>query len=287
MGCEGVVHVGDAAFHGEIGNDLRRPDAADTPAVDLNVTDFAVVHQMPGHGHIVGRLATGKPDLGFHAGQRSIGFIGAAEKRFLEPEHPGSVEAGQTLFTIDPRPYQIAVDAAKARLARDQAQLRAAELDAARYRKLYSDKIASEQKVEEVQADAATLRATIQADRADLASAELALSFTDVKAPLAGVAGPLLVFPGNVVKENQADALTTIIALLFAVAGGTFFYGASGVLSDLRLFTPNGQALAAFVNLAAAQADVVEVLPQILLLTGIGVGCAAVGLVALRNKVLT
>ncbi|MCA9514108.1 MAG: efflux RND transporter periplasmic adaptor subunit [Myxococcales bacterium] len=129
------------------------------------------------------------------------------EARFVEGER---VEAGQTLFTIDPRPYQIAVDAAKARLARDQAQLRAAELDAARYRKLYSDKIASEQKVEEVQADAATLRATIQADRADLASAELALSFTDVKAPLAGVAGPLLVFPGNVVKENQADALVEL-----------------------------------------------------------------------------
>ena len=82
-------------------------------------------------------------------------------------------------------------------------------------------------------------------------------------------------------------ALTTIIALLFAVAGGTFFYGASGVLSNLRLFTPNGQALAAFVNLAAAKADVIEVLPQVLLLSGIGVGCAAVGLVALRNKVLS
>lgn len=94
--------------------------------------------------------------------------------RFKEGEH---VEAGQTLFIIDPRPYQIAVDAAKARLARDQAQLRAAELDAARYRKLSADKIASAQRVESTQADAATLRATI-------AGAELALAFTDVKAPV-------------------------------------------------------------------------------------------------------
>lgn len=111
--------------------------------------------------------------------------------------------------------------------------------------------------------------------------------FLVIVAAVVAIAGISLLITGLARTENQADALTTIIALLFAVAGGTFFYGASGVVSNLRLFTPNGQALAAFVDLAAAEADVVEVLPQILLLTGIGVGCAAVGLVALRNKVLT
>lgn len=111
--------------------------------------------------------------------------------------------------------------------------------------------------------------------------------FLVIVSAVVAIAGISLLITGLARTENQADALTTIVALLFAVAGGTFFYGASGVVSNLRLFTPNGQALAAFVNLAAAEADVVEVLPQILLLTGIGVGCAVVGLVALRNKVLT
>ena len=111
--------------------------------------------------------------------------------------------------------------------------------------------------------------------------------FLVIVSAVVAIAGISLLITGLARTENQADALTTIIALLFAVAGGTFFYGASGVLSNLRLFTPNGQALAAFVNLAAAKADVIEVLPQVLLLSGIGVGCAAIGLVALRNKVLS
>jgi ABC-2 type transport system permease protein len=111
--------------------------------------------------------------------------------------------------------------------------------------------------------------------------------FLVIVAAVVAIAGISLLITGLARTENQADALTTIVALLFAVAGGTFFYGASGVLSNLRLFTPNGQALAAFVNLAAAKADVVEVLPQVLLLTGIGVGCAAIGLIALRKKVLS
>ena len=111
--------------------------------------------------------------------------------------------------------------------------------------------------------------------------------FLVIVSAVVAIAGISLLITGLARTENQADALTTIVALLFAVAGGTFFYGASGVLSNLRLFTPNGQALAAFVNLAAAKADVVEVLPQVLLLTGIGVGCAAIGLLALRKKVLS
>ena len=111
--------------------------------------------------------------------------------------------------------------------------------------------------------------------------------FLVIVAAVVAIAGISLLITGLARTENQADALTTIVALLFAVAGGTFFYGASGVLSNLRLFTPNGQALSAFVNLAAAKADVIEVLPQVLLLTCIGVGCAAVGLLALRKKVLS
>jgi ABC-2 type transport system permease protein len=111
--------------------------------------------------------------------------------------------------------------------------------------------------------------------------------FLVIVSAVVAIAGISLLITGLARTENQADALTTIVALLFAVAGGTFFYGASGAMSQLRLFTPNGQALAAFVDLAAAQADVIAVLPQILLLTGIGVGCAVVGLIALRNKVLS
>jgi ABC-2 type transport system permease protein len=111
--------------------------------------------------------------------------------------------------------------------------------------------------------------------------------FLVIVAAVTAIAGISLLITGLARTEAQADALTTIVALLFAVAGGTFFLGATGVLNTLRLFTPNGLALSAFVDLSAAQAGVLEVMPTILLLVGIGVGTATIGLLALRDRVLT
>jgi ABC-2 type transport system permease protein len=111
--------------------------------------------------------------------------------------------------------------------------------------------------------------------------------FAVIVSAVAAIAGISLLITGLARTENQADALTTIIALLFAVAGGTFFLGVTGALDTVRRFTPNGQALVAFVELSAARGGLADVIPQVLLLLGIGAGTAVVGLFALRNKVLT
>jgi ABC-2 type transport system permease protein len=111
--------------------------------------------------------------------------------------------------------------------------------------------------------------------------------FLVIVAAVTAISGISLLITGLARTEYQADALTTIVALLFAVAGGTFFVGATGVMTTLRNFTPNGQALSAFVDLSAAQASAVDVLPQVAVLLAIGIGCAVIGLVALRNKVLS
>jgi ABC-2 type transport system permease protein len=102
--------------------------------------------------------------------------------------------------------------------------------------------------------------------------------FVVIVAAVTAIAGISLLITGFARTENQADALTTIVALLFAVAGGTFFLGATGVLNTMRLFTPNGLALSAFLA---------GVMPQVLLLLAIGIGTATAGLLALRNKVLS
>ncbi|MBK9436223.1 MAG: ABC transporter permease [Micrococcales bacterium] len=111
--------------------------------------------------------------------------------------------------------------------------------------------------------------------------------FVVIVAAVTAIAGISLLITGFARTENQADALTTIVALLFAVAGGTFFLGATGVLNTMRLFTPNGLALSAFVDLSAAQSGLAGVMPQVLLLLAIGIGTATAGLLALRNKVLS
>jgi len=99
------------------------------------------------------------------------------------------------------------------------------------------------------------------------------------------IAGISLCLSGIARTENQADALTTIVALALAVVGGSFFFGASGVVSRLKVFTPNGQALNALTELSAGEASLPVVLPTVALLVGIGVITGAVGVAALRRKV--
>jgi linearmycin/streptolysin S transport system permease protein len=110
-----------------------------------------------------------------------------------------------------------------------------------------------------------------------------------VAAVLAGVvvaiAGISLCLSGVARTENQADALTTIVALALAVVGGSFFFGASGVVARMKAFTPNGQALDALTDLSAGEASFVQVLPTVLLLVAIGVVTGAVGVATLRRKV--
>ncbi len=109
--------------------------------------------------------------------------------------------------------------------------------------------------------------------------------FVVIVAAVTAISGISLLITGLARTESQADTVTTIIALVFAVAGGTFFVGGTGTLDTVRRFTPNGQALAAFVDLSASGAGVADVVPQILLLLGVGVGTAAIGLFVLRKKV--
>lgn len=99
------------------------------------------------------------------------------------------------------------------------------------------------------------------------------------------IAGISLSISGIARTENQADALTTIVALALAVLGGSFFFGASGVVSTLKRFTPNGQALDALTELSAGEAGLGDVAPTVLLLLAIGLVTGGVGVVTLRKKV--
>ena len=97
------------------------------------------------------------------------------------------------------------------------------------------------------------------------------------------IAGISLIIVGLARTEQQAESITIVGTLIFAVLGGTFVYSASGALASARNFTPNGQALQAFVDLAAGGASWVEVLPRVGLLVGIGVVTGAIGLAAVRK----
>ncbi len=119
------------------------------------------------------------------------------------------VAAGQVLFEIDPRPFQAALDQAKAMLARDVAQAQAAEFDEQRYAELVKQDYVTKSDYDAKRAAADALRATVRADSAAVATADLNLSWATVRAPVAGRTGRLLVRAGNLVRANT-DQLVVI-----------------------------------------------------------------------------
>src|SRR6266571_5003626 len=122
------------------------------------------------------------------------------------------VAAGQVLFQIDPRPFQAALDQARAMLARDQAQAQSAVLDAQRYAELVKQDYVTKSDYEAKRAAAEALQAVVRADSAAVASAALNLDWATIRAPIAGRTGRLLVREGNLVRAN-ANATDPLVVI--------------------------------------------------------------------------
>jgi RND family efflux transporter MFP subunit len=125
------------------------------------------------------------------------------------------VKAGDLLVTIDPRPYQAAVDGAKAEVDRSRVQAEQAKNEAIRAAALIkSNAIATEEYDSRLNAAAETA-AAVRAAEATLKKAELDLEFTSVRAPISGRISNAAVTAGNLVTGGERDStlLTTIVAL--------------------------------------------------------------------------
>ncbi|MGA9455837.1 MAG: efflux RND transporter periplasmic adaptor subunit [Pseudolabrys sp.] len=122
------------------------------------------------------------------------------------------VKAGDVLAQIDPRPFQAALDLAKATKAKDQAQLENAKLDLQRYQK--GGPLANTQQQIDTQAALVKqLEATVQADQANIEAAQVQLDYTTIKAPLSGRTGIALVDQGNIVHAASTTGLVVITQL--------------------------------------------------------------------------
>ena len=124
------------------------------------------------------------------------------------------VRRGQLLFTLDPRPAQAALNAARAQLSQAQAQLSLAQSELTRAETLLSSQAIS-------QAEADTRRGAVEQAEAAVASAnaairarQLELEFTRVTAPISGRVSDRRIDPGNVVAggSSAGDILTTIVS---------------------------------------------------------------------------
>jgi multidrug efflux system membrane fusion protein len=128
------------------------------------------------------------------------------------------VKQGDLLTKIDPRPYQAALDAAKAKKEQDEANLANINLDLQRFIKL--GEFATRQQLDTQRSSVSQFTAQIAADAAAIDNAQTQLDYTDIKAPISGVVGLRQVDIGNIVNAAQQTGIVTIaqvepIAVIF------------------------------------------------------------------------
>jgi membrane fusion protein, multidrug efflux system len=123
------------------------------------------------------------------------------------------VKAGDVLVRIDPRPYQAALDQAKAKKSQDEAALAQARADLKRYQSLEKNQFAPVQQVETQQASVEQLVAQIAGDQAQIDSAGTQLDYTTIRAPIAGKTGFRGIDPGNIVHAADTAGIVSIVKL--------------------------------------------------------------------------
>jgi multidrug efflux system membrane fusion protein len=196
--------------------------AGPRPAVPVSVA-AAVEESVPTQLHVIGTV---EPSITVQIKSQIAGELFKVD--FVEGT---DVKQGDLLFEIDPRPYQEALRQAKAavsrdeaqqhlaeaNLARDLAQSKFAEADAARNEQLLKDRVVSRSQNEQsratydalkesIRADRAAIesaRATLESDQAAVEAANLNLRYCEIRSPVSGRAGNVLIHNGNLVKVND------------------------------------------------------------------------------------
>ncbi|MGO4624759.1 efflux RND transporter periplasmic adaptor subunit [Ensifer sp. 2TAB8] len=134
---------------------------------------------------------------------------------FVSVPEGGLVRSGQLLFQIDPRPFQVALDAAKAQLKQATVLLDHAEIAFGRAESLAPNGTVSRKTYDDAEATRRQRQAQVEIAKAAVAAAELDLSFTRVTAPIGGRVDRVLVTEGNLVAggyEGTSTLLTTIVS---------------------------------------------------------------------------
>ncbi|MDF2866946.1 MAG: mdtA [Gammaproteobacteria bacterium] len=133
------------------------------------------------------------------------------------------VKANDELFQIDPRPFAIDLQQAKADLAKDKALLENARSLYNRYAKLIKKGFVAQDVYNQARSNVITLEATVAADQAKVEAAQLKLDYSIIRSPISGRTGNIVLPIGNLVKDNDSTPLVVInqiqpITIAFTIA---------------------------------------------------------------------
>jgi multidrug efflux system membrane fusion protein len=164
---------------------------------------------------------------------KAIGAVHPPASVTIKPQVGGQIAAvhfkqgqelkkGDPLFTIDKRPFEVALQQSQATLDLAMAQAANAEDQSARYKSLSKTGAVAAEQFEQIKTTLRTTAASVKSAEAGMRNAQLQLDYCDIRSPLEGRAGKYLVDPGNVVQANQTDLVVINqidpIEVAFAVA---------------------------------------------------------------------
>ncbi|EBS5458317.1 multidrug efflux pump subunit AcrA [Salmonella enterica subsp. enterica serovar Enteritidis] len=164
--------------------------------VTLKTEPLQITTELPGRT-VAYRIAEVRPQVS--------GII--LKRNFVEGS---DIEAGVSLYQIDPATYQATYDSAKGDLAKAQAAANIAELTVKRYQKLLGTQYISKQEYDQALADAQQATAAVVAAKAAVETARINLAYTKVTSPISGRIGKSSVTEGALVQNGQASTLATV-----------------------------------------------------------------------------
>ncbi|EAT1308785.1 multidrug efflux RND transporter periplasmic adaptor subunit AcrA [Salmonella enterica] len=164
--------------------------------VTLKTEPLQITTELPGRT-VAYRIAEVRPQVS--------GII--LKRNFVEGS---DIEAGVSLYQIDPATYQATYDSAKGDLVKAQAAANIAELTVKRYQKLLGTQYISKQEYDQALADAQQATAAVVAAKAAVETARINLAYTKVTSPISGRIGKSSVTEGALVQNGQASALATV-----------------------------------------------------------------------------
>jgi membrane fusion protein (multidrug efflux system) len=112
------------------------------------------------------------------------------------------VRKGQLLYKLDPKPFEVAIDQAKANLATAQAALEKTDNDVARFRPLFERQAVSKQELDNALSAQQAAKAQVDAHKAAVAQAQLNLGYTNITSPVDGIIGTTQTKVGSLVSRG-------------------------------------------------------------------------------------
>jgi membrane fusion protein, multidrug efflux system len=182
----------------------QTPSDAPSPAIPVTIA-VATTQDAPTYQRAVGTVqAYNTVTVSSRVDGQIVG-VGFIEGQDVTP--------GDPLFEIDPAPFKAALAQATAMLHKDTAQLVSAQADLQRYAALVPEGFQTRQSYDQQIAQVGQLRASIEADHAQIDAAQLNLDYATIRSPIGGRTGARLVDLGNMVRAAAGGGLVTIAQL--------------------------------------------------------------------------